>query len=105
MACYVPLVELISLLRDKDHGYLDPARAVRVGLAKALVHYYPMTGCLWEVSGSKLMVDCAAQGAVVIDATTDDVRLEDLGEPLVPPYPCAAELFCKRRVEGQYSRR
>uniref|UniRef100_A0A0D9WXB7 Uncharacterized protein n=1 Tax=Leersia perrieri TaxID=77586 RepID=A0A0D9WXB7_9ORYZ len=61
----------------------------------ALVHYYPMIGCLREVSSSKLMVDSAAQGAVFIDATTDDVRLKDIGKPLVPPYPCAAELFCK----------
>uniref|UniRef100_A0A0D9WXB5 Uncharacterized protein n=1 Tax=Leersia perrieri TaxID=77586 RepID=A0A0D9WXB5_9ORYZ len=92
---YVPLVEFFRLRRGVNAESQDPARAVRAGLAEALVYYYPMAGRLQEVPGGKLAVDCAAQGVVFIKATADDVRLEDFGEPLVPPYPCVEELFCE----------
>uniref|UniRef100_A0A0D9WXB4 Uncharacterized protein n=1 Tax=Leersia perrieri TaxID=77586 RepID=A0A0D9WXB4_9ORYZ len=93
--CYVPLIELFRLCHDSEEGCPDPARAVRAGLAEALVYYYPMAGRLREVDGGKLAVDCAAQGVVFVEAMADDVRFEDLGEPLVPPYPCVTELFCE----------
>ncbi|KAL5224787.1 hypothetical protein ABZP36_011426 [Zizania latifolia] len=71
----------------------DPAEAIRAALAKALVLYYPLAGRLREAPGGKLVVDCTAEGVVFVEADAD-VRLQDLGQPLLPPYPCVEELLC-----------
>jgi hypothetical protein len=68
---------------------------IKAALAEALVYYYPVAGRLRELPGkSKLVVDCTAEGVVFVEAHAD-VRLEDFGEPLVPPYPCIDELMCE----------
>lgn len=71
----------------------DPAKAVKAALEKALVYYYPMAGRLRELPGEKLVVDCTGEGVVFVEADAD-VRLDELGEPLVPPYPCVEEFVC-----------
>ncbi|KAM0849045.1 hypothetical protein ACQ4PT_053971 [Festuca glaucescens] len=72
---------------------LDPARVIRHGLAAALLHYYPIAGRLRELPGRKLAVDCTGEGVwfVVADA---DVALDEFGDTLCPPVPCAGELLC-----------
>nr|CAB3495041.1 unnamed protein product [Digitaria exilis] len=76
-----------------DDGPEDPAEAARSALAEALVYYYPVAGRLREEAGGKLVVDCTAEGVAFVEADAD-VRLEDFGEPLLPPYPCVEELLC-----------
>ncbi|KAF8674844.1 hypothetical protein HU200_047975 [Digitaria exilis] len=76
-----------------DDGPDDPAEAARSALAEALVYYYPVAGRLREEAGGKLVVDCTAEGVAFVEADAD-VRLEDFGEPLLPPYPCVDELLC-----------
>lgn len=71
----------------------DPAKAIKAALAEALVYYYPIAGRLREAAGGKLVVDCTAEGVVFVEADAD-VRLEEFGEPLLPPYPCVEELLC-----------
>ncbi|CAN6299872.1 unnamed protein product [Urochloa humidicola] len=73
----------------------DLKRTIRAALAEALVHYYPIAGRLREVEGGrgKLVVECTAEGVVFVEADAD-VRLEDFGQPLLPPYPCLEELLC-----------
>ncbi|KAJ1288404.1 hypothetical protein BS78_02G087000 [Paspalum vaginatum] len=71
----------------------DPAKAIRAALAEALVYYYPIAGRLRETTGGKLVVDCTAEGVVFVEADAD-VRLEEFGKPLLPPYPCVEELLC-----------
>ncbi|CAL4932213.1 unnamed protein product [Urochloa decumbens] len=71
----------------------DPAKAIKAALAEALVYYYPIAGRLREVAGGKLVVDCTAEGVVFVEADAD-VRLEEFGKPLLPPYPCVEELLC-----------
>ncbi|WVZ59149.1 hypothetical protein U9M48_009341 [Paspalum notatum var. saurae] len=72
----------------------DPAKAIRAALAEALVYYYPIAGRLRETTaGGKLVVDCTAEGVVFVEADAD-VRLEEFGNPLLPPYPCVEELLC-----------
>ncbi|KAK3153598.1 hypothetical protein QOZ80_2BG0178020 [Eleusine coracana subsp. coracana] len=44
-------------------------------------------------AGGKLVVDCTAEGVVFVEADAD-VRLEEFGKPLLPPYPCVEELLC-----------
>ncbi|TVU31266.1 hypothetical protein EJB05_22947 [Eragrostis curvula] len=71
----------------------DPAKAIKAALAVALVSYYPIAGRLMEAAGGKLVVDCTAEGVVFVEADAD-VRLEEFGKPLLPPYPCVEELLC-----------
>ncbi|RCV43493.1 hypothetical protein SETIT_9G298600v2 [Setaria italica] len=71
----------------------DTAKAMRVALAEALVHYYPLAGRLRELPSGKLVVDCTEEGVVFVEAEAE-VRLAELGEPLVPPFPCVGELLC-----------
>jgi hypothetical protein len=72
----------------------DPAKAIKAALAEALVYYYPIAGRLREeAAGERLVVDCTAEGVVFVEADAD-VRLEEFGKPLLPPYPCVEELLC-----------
>ncbi|CAM0957098.1 unnamed protein product [Alopecurus aequalis] len=71
----------------------NPAKVIRAALMEALVYYYPIAGRLREDSGGRLVVDCTAEGVVFVEAYVD-ARLEEFGEPLLPPYPCVEELLC-----------
>lgn len=70
------------------------AKVIKAAVAEALVHYYPVAGRLRALvpGGNKLAVDCTAEGVAFVEATAD-VRLEELGEPLLPPYPCVEEFL------------
>uniref|UniRef100_J3KTX4 Uncharacterized protein n=1 Tax=Oryza brachyantha TaxID=4533 RepID=J3KTX4_ORYBR len=71
------------------------AMVIRAAVAEALVYYYPVAGRLRALrpGGNKLAVDCTAEGVVFVEADAD-VRLEEFGQPLLPPYPCVEELLC-----------
>ncbi|XP_044367654.1 benzyl alcohol O-benzoyltransferase-like [Triticum aestivum] len=71
----------------------DPARVIRGGLAAALVYYYPIAGRLRELPGGKLVVDCTGEGVCFVEADAD-VVLDEFGDRLCPPVPCAGELLC-----------
>lgn len=72
----------------------DPVAAIRSALAEALVYYYPVAGRLRELPpDGRLVVECTAEGVVFVEADAD-VSLAQLGEPLLPPYPCVEELLC-----------
>jgi hypothetical protein len=90
---YETVVGFFRCCQGQSNGPDDPAEAVRAALAEALVYYYPVAGRLREDAGGRLEVDCTAEGVVFVEADAD-VRLEDFGEPLVPPYPCVEELLC-----------
>lgn len=77
-------------------GGADPAAVVRIGLADALVHYYPVAGRIREVEAParKLVVDCTGDGVVFVEADAD-VSLSDFGDVLCPPFPCYQELLCE----------
>ncbi|KAI4367014.1 hypothetical protein MLD38_022801 [Melastoma candidum] len=70
----------------------DPVQAIREGLAKALVYYYPFAGRLRELPGRKLVVDCTGEGILFIEADAD-ATLEQFGHSLQPPFPCFEELL------------
>ncbi|KAM3388109.1 hypothetical protein ACQJBY_010716 [Aegilops geniculata] len=71
----------------------DPARVIRDGLAATLVHYYPAAGRLRELPGRKLAVDCTGEGVWFVQADAD-VTLDEFGDTLCPPVPCAGQLLC-----------
>jgi len=76
----------------------DPVEVIREALAKALVFYYPFAGRLRELGPDrKLLVECTGEGVLFIEADAD-VRLEQFGEELQPPFPCIEELLFD--VEG-----
>uniref|UniRef100_I1QS45 Uncharacterized protein n=1 Tax=Oryza glaberrima TaxID=4538 RepID=I1QS45_ORYGL len=92
---YIPLLEFFRCrcCHNSSSRAVPPARAVKAALAEALVWYYPVAGRLREIAGGKLVVDCTAEGVAFVEADAD-VRLEELGEPLLPPFPCVEELLC-----------
>ncbi|KAL6997573.1 Acyltransferase [Sarracenia purpurea var. burkii] len=73
-------------------GGKNPVRLIRDALAKALVYYYPYAGRLIEGANKKLMVDCSSEGVVFVEAEAD-VRLEELGNTILPPCPYWEELL------------
>ncbi|KAF8038400.1 hypothetical protein BT93_B1056 [Corymbia citriodora subsp. variegata] len=75
-----------------DGSGRDPVRAVREGLARALVFYYPFAGRLRELPGRKLVVDCNEEGVMFVEADAD-VTLDQFGDALQPPFPCLEELL------------
>ncbi|KQJ96422.1 acyl transferase 1 [Brachypodium distachyon] len=84
---------VVGFFRSNSGRPDNPAQAIRAALMEALVYYYPIAGRLREDAGGRLVVDCAGQGVVFVEACVD-VRLEEFGEPLLPPYPCVEELLC-----------
>ncbi|PNY00127.1 benzyl alcohol O-benzoyltransferase-like protein [Trifolium pratense] len=70
----------------------DPIDVIRKALSKALVFYYPFAGRLREGPGGKIIVDCNDEGVLFIEADAD-VRLEQFGDALVPPFPCLDQLL------------
>uniref|UniRef100_A0A0E0M4Y9 Uncharacterized protein n=1 Tax=Oryza punctata TaxID=4537 RepID=A0A0E0M4Y9_ORYPU len=68
------------------------ATTLRTALAEALVYYYPLAGRLRELPCGKLAVDCTEEGVVFVAAEAD-LRLADLAEPLLLPFPRSGELL------------
>ncbi|EEE61303.1 hypothetical protein OsJ_15395 [Oryza sativa Japonica Group] len=81
-----------SIIYFYRSGGGDPARVIRGALAAALVHYYPIAGRIRELPGGKLVVDCTGEGVSFVEADAD-VSLEEFGDSLCPPIPCAGELL------------
>ncbi|XP_074579908.1 benzyl alcohol O-benzoyltransferase-like [Curcuma longa] len=70
----------------------DPCKVIREALARALVFYYPFAGRLRETEGRKLVVECTGEGVLFIEAEAD-VRLDQFGGALQPPFPGLEELL------------
>ncbi|KAI3845204.1 hypothetical protein MKX03_024862 [Papaver bracteatum] len=68
-----------------DENILDAAQALKDGLAKVLVHYYPFAGRLMLNKKNKFAIDCTGEGALFIEAEAD-CTLEEIGD-LTRPNP------------------
>ncbi|XAR69225.1 methanol O-anthraniloyltransferase [Bertholletia excelsa] len=71
---------------------VDPVAVIREALAKALVYYYPLAGRLVEGDNRKLMVECNGEGVLFLEASAD-VRLDQLGDTILPPCPYWEDLL------------
>nr|GLL44398.1 methanol O-anthraniloyltransferase-like [Ipomoea trifida] len=71
----------------------DPAMAIKEGLAKALVFYYPLAGRIFEGENGKLIVNCNGKGVLFVEAKAN-VKLEQLSEKsMQPPCPYLKQLL------------
>ncbi|KAI3851456.1 hypothetical protein MKX03_013069 [Papaver bracteatum] len=70
----------------------DPVDIIKKAIANTLVFYYPFAGRLVEAPGGKLVVECNGKGVMFIEADAD-VRLDEFGDALQPPFPCFEELI------------
>lgn len=84
---HIPIVQFHR--SDPSKKGDDPARVIREGLAKVLVFYYPFAGRLRDAPFGKLVVDCASEGMLFVEADAD--VSEEFGD-LHPPFPCLAHL-------------
>ncbi|KAL0916985.1 hypothetical protein M5K25_014541 [Dendrobium thyrsiflorum] len=91
----IPVIQFYR--HDPAMAGRNPAAVIRDALARALVFYYPFAGRLREGPSKKLLVDCTGEGVLFIEAEAD-VKLEDFGDALQPPFPCLEELLFD--VEG-----
>ncbi|CAI9784693.1 unnamed protein product [Fraxinus pennsylvanica] len=71
---------------------INPVEVIREGLAKALVYYYPFAGRIMEGDNRKLMVDCNGEGVLFVEADAY-IRLEQLGDNILPPWPFMEEFL------------
>ncbi|PIN19367.1 benzyl alcohol O-benzoyltransferase [Handroanthus impetiginosus] len=88
------LVPIIFFYPPRVGGELDPVKIIREGLAKALVCYYPFAGRIIEGPNGKFMVNCNNEGVMFVEADAD-VKLEQLGDGILPPCPYMEEFMCR----------
>ncbi|KAJ8468134.1 hypothetical protein OPV22_030686 [Ensete ventricosum] len=86
---HIPVIQFYR--NDPSMGGRDQAKVIREALTRALVFYYPFAGRLREAAGRKLVVECTGEGILFVEADAD-VRLEQFGNELQPPFPCLEEL-------------
>ncbi|KAI3870036.1 hypothetical protein MKX03_015741 [Papaver bracteatum] len=60
-------------------GRLDAAEVIKDGLAKVLVYYYPLAGCITMNEKHKFMVNCTGEGALFVEAEAN-LKLEEIGD-------------------------
>ncbi|XP_019182353.1 PREDICTED: methanol O-anthraniloyltransferase-like [Ipomoea nil] len=71
----------------------DPAMAIKEGLAKALVFYYPLAGRIFEGENGKLIVNCNGKGVLFVEAKAN-VKFEQLSDKsMQPPCPYLKQLL------------
>ncbi|CAL9117486.1 unnamed protein product [Musa textilis] len=67
---------IIDLILVFEQG-VQPAKAIRSALSRALVHYYPVAGRIVEPIPGEAEVDCTGDGVWFVEASVD-CSLEDL---------------------------
>ncbi|KAI3886667.1 hypothetical protein MKX03_036912 [Papaver bracteatum] len=82
-----------------DGQYLDAAHALKLGLAKVLVHYYPIAGRLILNEKNKFAINCTGEGALFIEAEAD-CTLEEIGDLTQPNPTTFKKLVTKFKCGG-----
>uniref|UniRef100_A0A0D3GDL3 Uncharacterized protein n=1 Tax=Oryza barthii TaxID=65489 RepID=A0A0D3GDL3_9ORYZ len=98
---YTPTVYFYRRSGDDEAAFFA-ADAVRDGLARALVPFYPLAGRLGLAGGGedgRVQIDCTGEGAVFVTARSGHYALDDLMNEFVP---CdeMRDLFCACRARA-----
>ncbi|XP_019182115.1 PREDICTED: methanol O-anthraniloyltransferase-like [Ipomoea nil] len=89
---HVPVL-MFYMNNVKRRGEEDPAMAIKEGLAKALVFYYPLAGRIFEGENGKLIVNCNGKGVLFVEAKAN-VKVEQLSDKsMQPPCPYLKQLL------------
>uniref|UniRef100_A0A0E0L8Q6 Uncharacterized protein n=1 Tax=Oryza punctata TaxID=4537 RepID=A0A0E0L8Q6_ORYPU len=80
---YTPTVYFYRRNGD-DKAAFFAADAVRDGLARALVPFYPLAGRLGLAGDGRVQIDCTGEGAVFVTARSGHYALDDLMSEFVP---------------------
>nr|CAD1824175.1 unnamed protein product [Ananas comosus var. bracteatus] len=72
-------LSLDVLLVFRRGGGEDPAKTIREGLSRALVHYYPVAGRIAEPAGGELAIECSGDGVWFVEASAEG-RLDGFGD-------------------------
>ncbi|KAI3847147.1 hypothetical protein MKW92_009471 [Papaver armeniacum] len=88
----IPVIQFYPKNDDYLASAKDPVDIIKKAIANTLVFYYPFAGRLVEAPGRKLAVECNGKGVMFIEADAD-VRLDEFGDALQPPFPCLEELI------------
>ncbi|XP_016465713.1 spermidine hydroxycinnamoyl transferase-like [Nicotiana tabacum] len=87
---HVPTIYYYRFCHDCLPSTDNIIKTLRTSLSKALVHFYPLSGRLRWIAGSRLELDCNASGIVLMEAETE-AKLDDLGD--FSPSPDLNSLF------------
>ncbi|XP_026452850.1 omega-hydroxypalmitate O-feruloyl transferase-like [Papaver somniferum] len=79
------MIQTFNCFRKTIDEKIDAAQALKDGLAKVLVHYYPIAGRLILNDKNKFAIDCTGEGTLFIEAEAD-CTLEEMGD-LTQPNP------------------
>eukprot|EP00253_Pinus_taeda_P018251 PITA_18251 len=80
------------------YGTANPVKVIREALSLVLSHYYPLAGRIRKnPDGRKLHVDCTGEGALFVEAVTNNNLslfggFEDLKEQLLFQFPITGEI-------------
>ncbi|MCL7024216.1 hypothetical protein MKW94_005029 [Papaver nudicaule] len=66
-----------------DSELLDAAQAIREGLAKVLVYYYPLAGRVAMNEKNRFIINCTGEGALFVEAKAD-CTMEEINDFMKP---------------------
>ncbi|KAH9791846.1 Omega-hydroxypalmitate O-feruloyl transferase [Citrus sinensis] len=77
------IVRTIYCFKSDEKGNEKAGEVIKNALEKVLVHYYPLAGRLTISSEGKLIINCAGEGAVFVEAEAN-CALEKIGDITKP---------------------
>ncbi|KAI3939679.1 hypothetical protein MKW92_030031 [Papaver armeniacum] len=86
------MVQTIYCFNQTLDCELDPAQAIKDGLAKVLVYYYPFAGRLTMNQKQKFMIDCTGEGALFVEAEAN-CTLEEIDDFMKPDSVTLGKLY------------
>lgn len=79
------IIQTVYCFKSDEVGNENAFKVIKEALSKVLVHYYPLAGRLTISPQGKLIVDCTAEGAVLVEASAN-CRMDVIGD-LTKPQP------------------
>lgn len=77
------MIHTIYCFNNTFNSELDAAKAIKEGLAKVLVYYYPLAGRVGMTEKNRFIINCTGEGALFVEAKAD-CKLEDINDLMKP---------------------